>query len=533
MGDMIFGLLGGLGLFLVGIQMMASGMQKAAGDKLRHILEVLTSKPWMAVITGIIVTFLIQSSSTTTVMVVGFANAGIMTLSQAIGVIIGSNIGTTLTAQIISFKIDFLALPAIGLGAFLNFFGRRRFHKYIGQAVLGFGLLFLGLITMSTGMSPLQDMGFFQEMILTFSQYPLLGVMVAAVFTALLQSSSATTGVIISLSLNDLLTFEAAVPLILGTNLGTCITVILASIGANLSARRTAAAHVFFNIFGILVVMFLLKPFSYIILETASTIPRQIANAHTIFNLFNTLVVMLFFNRFTLLIKKIVPGEEREVEKGSKFLDRRMLKTPEPAIAGARQEIIRMGRIARDMVGESIDVFMKNDSKKIRHVNQMEDLIDGLEKELNFYIADLSQHSLTQHQSLMISKLMSITNDIERIGDHAENIIQLAESKIEERLPYSEEAYNHLRELFDAVDYMLEKSIIAFEHEDMDLARKVIEKDDEVDCMEKTLRQRHIKRISEKKCHPLSGVLFLDVLSNLERIADHATNIAEATTGDY
>ena len=350
MWDMAFGLIGGLGLFLFGIQMMASGMQKAAGDKLRHILEVLTSRPWMAVITGIIVTFLIQSSSTTSVMVVGFVNAGIMTLAQAVGVIIGSNVGTTLTAQIISFDIDFLALPAIGLGAFLNFFGRRRFHKYVGQAILGFGLLFLGLMTMSAGMRPLQDMSFFQEMIIAFSDYPLLGVMVAAVFTALLQSSSASTGVIISLSLNDMITFEAAIPLILGTNLGTCITVILASVGANLAARKTAVAHVFFNVFGIILVLLLLKPFSYIILESAATIPRQVANAHTLFNVFNTLLVLVFFNKFTAVINKLVPGEEKEVEKGSKFLDRRMLKTPEPAIAGARQEIIRMGRIAREMV---------------------------------------------------------------------------------------------------------------------------------------------------------------------------------------
>lgn len=533
MWEMTFGLLGGLGLFLVGIQMMASGMQKAAGDKLRHILEVLTSKPWMAAITGIVVTFLIQSSSTTTVMVVGFANAGIMTLTQAIGTIIGSNVGTTLTAQIISFRIDFLALPAIGVGAFLNFFGRRRLYKYIGQATLGFGLLFLGLITMSNGMNPLKEMPFFHDMMVNFSRYPLLGVIVAAGFTALIQSSSAVTGIIISLSLKDMITFEAAVPLILGINLGTCITVILASLGASLSARRVAAAHVFFNIFGIVIVLLLLRPFTAIILETATTIPRQVANAHTLFNVFNTLVVLALFKQFTFLIKKIVPGEEKEVEKGSKYLDRRMLKTPEPAIAGARQEIVRMAGIARDMVGESIDVFLRNDAKKIRHIDQMEDLVDGLEKEITFYIADLSQHSLTQNQSRMLARMMSISNDIERIGDHAQNILQLAETKIEEKLPYSEEALKELKDMYEIVDFMLEKSILSFDREDGDMAQKVIAKDDDVDCMEKNLRKHHIRRINEKKCYPVSGVLFLDAISNLERIADHATNIAEATTGEF
>ena len=218
--NLIFSLVGGLGLFFVGIQMMASGMQKAAGDRLRRILEVLTSKPLIAVFTGIIVTILIQSSSTTTVMVVGFVNAGIMTLSQAVATIIGSNIGTTLTAQIISFKIDFLALPAIGIGALLNFLGKRRLHKYIGQTVLGFGLLFMGLTTMSAGMNPLKEMPVFQNMLIYFSQYPLLGVLASTIFTALIQNSGAVTVIIISLALQDAISFTAAVPLILGANLG-------------------------------------------------------------------------------------------------------------------------------------------------------------------------------------------------------------------------------------------------------------------------------------------------------------------------
>ena len=533
MWSIIFGLIGGLGLFLVGMQMMASGMQKAAGDSLRRILEVLTTKPVMAVITGVIVTFLVQSSSTTTVMVVGFANAGIMTITQAVGTIIGSNIGTTLTAQIISFKIDFLAMPAIGLGAFLNFFGRRRFYKYIGQAILGFGLLFLGLITMSSSMSPLRDMEAFQNMIITFSEYPILGVLAAALFTALLQSSSASTGVIISLTLQDMISFDAAIPLILGTNLGTCITVILASIGTSLVARRAAAAHVFFNVFGIVVIMLLLQPFSYIIQETAATIPRQVANAHTLFNVFNSVLVLIFFNHFINLIHRIIPGEEKVVERGSKFLDRRMLRTPEAAIAGARQEIIRMFLIANEMVGDAMDVFIKNDSKKIRHIDQMEDLVDGLEKEINFYVADLSQHSLTHGQSITISRLMSATNDIERIGDHAENILRLAATKIEERLPFSEKAMEEISSMATEVIFMLDNTVTAFREEDAYLARKIIQRDDIVDDMEKSLRQSHIKRINEKKCNPHAGVIFLDVISNLERVADHATNIAEAVAGEF
>jgi len=533
MWDLLFGFIGGLGLFLFGIQMMASGMQKAAGHRLRHILEVLTSRPWMAALTGVLVTFLVQSSSTTTVMVVGFANAGIMTLSQAVGTIVGSNVGTTLTAQIISFDIDFIALPAIGVGAFLNFFGRRRFHKYIGQAVLGFGLLFLGLMTMSEGMAPLQDTGYFEKMVISFGQNPLLGVLVAALFTALLQSSSATTGVIISLSLQDMLTFEAAIPLILGTNLGTCITAGLASFGANLVARRAAIAHILFNVFGIILVFMLLTPFTALIMESADTITRQVANAHTLFNVFNTLVVLCFFGYFNRLVKWLIPGEEKEVEMGSKHLDRRMLKTPEPALAAASQEIVRMARISRDMLQDSMEAFLKNDAKKLAQITQMEELLDGLEKEVNFYISDLSQHSLTHDQSSRISRMMYVINDIERTGDHAENILQLAEAKIEERLPFSDEALSELEEMYKLVDQMMADVTEAFENMDVKLARRVIEADDDVDYMEKELRRQHIRRINEKKCFPVSGVIFLDVISNLERVGDHTTNIAESVLGNY
>ncbi|NLI70458.1 MAG: Na/Pi cotransporter family protein [Firmicutes bacterium] len=531
--NLIFSLVGGLGLFFVGIQMMASGMQKAAGDKLRRILEALTANPLVAVFTGIVITILIQSSSTATVMVVGFVNAGIMTLSQAIATIIGSNIGTTLTAQIISFKIDFLALPAIGVGALLNFLGKRRLHKYIGQTILGFGLLFMGLMTMSAGMNPLKEMPAFQNMLIYFSDYPLLGVLAATAFTALIQNSGAVTVIIISLALQDAISFSAAVPFVLGANLGTCVTALIASFGASLSARRAVAAHIFFNLFGVVLTLLLLKPFTWLVMHTASTIPRQIANAHTLFNVFTAAIVMLFFNRFNYLIEKIVPGEEKVVERGSKYLDRRMLRTPEPAIAGLRQEIIRMGDIAREMLKEAVEVFIGNGKKKIKHVYQMEELVDGIEKEIAFFVADLSQHSLSSSQSWALARIMSASNDIERIGDHAQNILELAEEKIENRLPFSPEALSELRQMHKKVDVMLEKSILAFEREDGDLAWTVIKSDDEIDHMEKKLRKQHISRINEKRCYPASGVLFLDAISNLERAADHTVNIAESIIGEF
>jgi len=524
--DIAFSTIGGLGLFLFGIQMMASGMQKAAGDSFRRILEVLTNKPVLGVMTGILVTILVQSSSTATVMVVGFANAGLMTLSQAISVIIGANIGTTVTAQIVSFKIGVIAFPAIGIGSLLNFFGRRRFQRYIGQTILGFGLLFLGMTTMSSGMSPLRELEAFHNMLMQFSVYPILGILAGAIFTALIQSSSAATGVIIALTLQDLVPFHAAVPLVLGTNVGTSITAILAGIGANVAARRAAVAHVLFNVIGVSLALILLNPFTELIVHTAITVPRQVANTHTAFNLFNTFVFIIFLKYFTRLVCYIIPGEDEKIEFGPKYLDSRILKTPAAAIGGAKKELLRMAGIAREMLGESMQVFLKNDLKRVKHIEQMEELIDGLEKEINVYLADLSQHSLTREQSQMVGSLMSAANDLERIGDHAENIMQLAEVKTEERLPFSATALDEITGFYNKVDSMLGRAIKAFESEDREASGLIVAEDDEVDEDEKTLRKRHIDRINAKKCYPSAGVIYLDLLSNLERVADHANNIA-------
>jgi phosphate:Na+ symporter len=525
-------LIGGLGLFLFGMQLMASGMQKAAGDRLRRILEILTSKPIVAVFTGVVVTVLVQSSSTTTVLVVGFANAGLMTLAQAVGTILGANIGTTVTAQIISFKVHVLIYPAIGLGAVLNFFGKRRTYKYVGQAVLGFGLLFLGMVTMSSAMEPLREFPLFIDLMTRFGRNPILGVAIGALFTALVQSSSASTGLIIAMTTQNILTLPAAIALILGTNVGTCITALLASMGASLAAKRAAVAHVTFNICGVLVALILFRPFVNLMSGTGADITRQTANAHTIFNIAATVVVLPFFKYFVALVTHIVPGEEVAVEMGPKYLDKRILKTPAVAIGGVRQECLRMATLAREMVGESLKVFIKEDRKLMQYVLQKEGLVDSLEKEITIYLAELSQHSLTFEQSQTVSLLMHTVNDLERIGDHAQNIVQLAEIKMEEGLHFSQRAIDELQAMYEKVDEMMAKAIEAFDNEDEALAREVVEQDDVVDYMERTLRKSHIGRINEKVCVPQSGVIYLDVISNFERIADHATNFAQVVLGE-
>lgn len=526
-------LLGGLGLFLFGMQMMASGMQKAAGDRLRRILEMLTSNPFFAALTGLVATVLVQSSSTTTVMVVGFVNAGLMTLQQAVGTILGANIGTTVTAQIVSFKISHLVYPALGVGALLNFFGKRRTYKYVGQAVLGFGLLFLGMMTMSDGMKPLQGMPFFLEAMSSLGRWPILGVFIGALFTALIQSSSAATGIIIALTTQDLLNLPAAISLILGTNIGTCITAVLASLGTSLSARRAAVAHVAFNTLGVVVALLFFNPFSTLIMKTADNVTRQAANAHTLFNLGGVLLVMPFFRHFVNLVIRLVPGEEKHMEMGTKYLDNRMLKTPAVAIGGARQEILRMANLAREMVAESVQVFIKGDSKLSQYVEQKEELMDGLEKEIVTYLSTLSQHSMSLDQTQSVTGLMHAVSDLERIADHATNIVRMSEILMEEGLNISEKAHEELRFMHNKVDEMLEAAIRAFAEEDLALARWVVQQDDVVDALERNLRKSHIRRITEKVCVPAAGVIFLDVLSNFERIADHTTNFAEVLLGEF
>lgn len=525
--DITLKTVGGLGLFLFGIQIMASGMQKVAGDRLRRILEMLTNKPVMGALTGVVVTLLVQSSSTVTVMVVGFANAGLMNLSQAISVIIGANIGTTITAQIVSFNIKAIIFPAIGIGSLLNFFGRRRLHRYLGQTLLGFGLLFFGMTTMSDGMSPLRDLEAFHNMLAQFSVYPILGVLCGALFTALIQSSSAATGVIIALTMQDLIPFNSAVPLVLGTNIGTSITAVLAGIGANVAAKRTAAAHVLFNVCGVTLALLFIGPFTDLMLQTASTVPRQVANTHTAFNLFSTVIFILLLKQFTALVCRIVPGDDTKIDFGPKFLDPRILKTPAAAINGVKQELLRMATIAREMLGDAVSMFTKGDLKKMKHLEQMEALLNDLEKEINVYLAELSQHSMPREHSRLIGSFMSAANDLERIGDHAENIMLLSEEAVDEKLTVSNAAIEEVTEFYNMVDSMLEKAIRAFEFEDRDLASQVIESDDIVDNQEKVLRKEHIERINKKKCYPGAGVIYLDLISNLERVADHSTGIAE------
>jgi phosphate:Na+ symporter len=528
-----FGLVGGLGLFLYGMKIMAAGMQKAAGDKLRRILELLTSNPYMATLTGVLVTVLVQSSSTTSVMVVGFTNSGLMGLSQALGTMLGANIGTTVTAQLVSFNISVIIYPAIGIGAGLNLFSNKRFYKSIGQGILGVGLLFLGLKVMSEAMYPLRSYEPFLTLLATFGRNPILGVVVGALFTAVVQSSSATSGVVIALTLQGVLDTPAAIAIVLGANIGTAITATLASIGTNLTARRAVLAIICVKVVGVVGALLVFRPFVLVAQLTGDTVARQVANAHTIFNVLNVALFLPFMKPFLAFIERIMPGEVAALDMGVMHLDKRIIGTPSLAIEAARQEVLRMASKTKELFFEAKEVFLESDRSLIDPAMQKEELIDHLEKEITIFLSAIAQKSLSEEQSQEVSGLMHICSDLERIGDHSQNIVELAQARMEDQLRFSELAFEEIKCFFKRVEDVLSESILAYERTSELMAKSVIEKEIEIDLLERQLRKNHIMRLNQGVCVPQAGIIYLELITNLERIADHATNLAEVVTGEF
>lgn len=524
--ELIFGMVGGLGLFLYGMNLLSEGLQKITGDKIQKILELFTNKPIMGIVTGALITSIIQSSSATSVIVIGLVNAGLLNLKQSISIIVGANIGTTVTAQIVSFRLEKYALPAIGIGVILNFMSKKRKYKYLGQVLLGFGILFLGLHTMSSAVKPLRSYAPFLDLLVNISHNPLLGIAVAAIFTAIIQSSSATTAIVIAMSIQGIINIESAIPLILGSNIGTCFTAVIASIGSSITGKRVALSHLFFNVGGVILFLFFLDNFSFLATLTSPIIPRQIANAHTIFNVVNSIVLLPFLSFFVKFIVKLLPGEEIVIKKGPIYLSKNVINAPSIALEQATKELIRMGKMVESMLNDVILSFIQNDINVLKKVYLKEEVVNTLEKEITKYLVLISQQSLNVNQSKRLNDLINIVNDIERVGDHAENLAELTEEKINESLPFSDKAIDELKFMVSKVQSSLNKSISALKNRDIDLAREVVFKEDEIDKIEQKLRDNHINRLNKGICYPESGVIFLDIISNLERIGDHANNIA-------
>lgn len=528
---LLLGVFGGLGLFLFGMRLMSEGLQRAAGDKLRKMIELLTYNRYIAIVTGIVVTMLVQSSSITTVMVVGFANSGLMTLSRAIGTILGARIGTTITAQIIAFKITEAALPIIGVGVVMAIFLKKKIHRNIGRAIIGFGLLFLGLTVMGGHLSEIKNNPAILELLATFGTNRVLGIIAGALFTAIIQSSSATTGVIIVLSSQGVLSLDAGLALALGSCVGTTATALLSSIGTNVTARRVAVAHAIFNTMGAVIFVWFLGPIADLVRMTSTELPRQIAWGHTFFAVVSTIIYLPFIPLFLKLIIAIVPGEEVESQVGAKFLDSRLISTPPMALAAAKKEIERMGGFASEMVQDSMTMLFARKPDMMAVIDGKEGILDGLEADIAVYLSEIAQKSITPHQGQELANYFHAINDIERIGDHAMNIAQLCEEKIDKELPFSDEAMEEIREMYGKAIEINNNALAALVNWDAYLAQEVIVFDQEIDNMEKMLRESHIYRSKTGQCFPPSGVIFLDIIANLERIGDHSVNIAQLVLG--
>lgn len=553
---LIFGLVGGLGIFLFGMKIMSEGLQKIAGDRMRKILAALTNNRVIGTMVGIAVTAIIQSSSATTVMVVGFVNAGLMSLVQSIGVILGANIGTTITAQLIAFKITKFALPAIGLGAGLKLFSRSRKWMYMGEILLGFGFLFFGLQIMEQAFDPLKTSQEFRDIFMLVGDMPLLGVMIGAIVTMIVQSSSATLGITIALASAGLISFEASIALVLGENIGTTITANLAAIGTNLAAKRTAFAHFLFNFLGV-AYMLLLLPFflSFVnsitpgdadfVIQTqqqAQTlggaigdkpfIARHIANTHSLFNIINTIIFLPLVGILAKLTTLIIRGRDEEMEFHLKYIDNRVLNTPPIALGQAKAETRRMGQIALEMLDESLLFLKDGNEKRIPVLEKKEELVDLMQKEITDFLVALSQKSITQDTSKEIASMMHMVNDLERVGDHCENLWRLGQKKISQKILFSDVGEAELVEIGESAKGLLEFVVGAQAREDKTIMEKARHMEDNIDYLEESMRNNHIARLNTGECAVLPGLVFIDMLHNFEKIGDHTYNVAQAVVGE-
>ena len=526
--DIAFGIIGGLGLFLYGMSIMSKALQKVAGDKLKTFIGMLTNNRLMGVVVGTLVTAIVQSSSATTVMIVGFVNAGIMHLNQAVGVIMGANIGTTVTALIISFKIHKYAPVIVGIAVAVWLFTENRRTKQIAEACIGFGILFVGMMFMGDALRPLRTHQPFIDLLVSFGEHQILGMLAGFAITVAVQSSTASTGILLALAIEGLVPISSGLPILFGINIGTTITAMISSIGANIAAKRAAAVHFMFNIAGTLLFIFILQyPLYWIInIVNPGNVTGQIAAAHTIFNITNTLILLPFAGVFVYLAKKIVPGEE-EI-KGIKYIDDRILETPSIALVTTIREVLHMGNVAKQTLDSAFEGFFGNKQKKIDESLRLEQNVNELERELSTYLVKLSNTSLSKRDRERVDGLFHTINDLERIGDHAENIAELAQYKIDNNLSFSETAIDELNNMKDIVVNSYLDSLTAMKNLDVNLAMKVIETEGRVDNIERTLRTNHIARLNKQQCNTSSGILFLDFISNLERVSDHASNIAEA-----
>lgn len=535
--SIILPFIGGLGMFIYGMQIMAQGLENAAGSKMKSLLEVLTKNKFFGVLLGAFITAVIQSSSATTVMVVGFVNAGIMNLTQAMGVIMGANIGTTVTGWLVS-SVEWakalspanIAPVAVMIGVIVMLTGKRRSTKDISSIIVGFGILFIGITTMSDAVEPLQQSEAFCNLFVTLGHSPFLGIVAGALVTAVIQSSSASVGILQSLAAAGLVPFNAAVYIIMGQNIGTCVTAIMSSIGAKKTAKTAAVMHLLFNIIGTIIFSVVAIVFFKVInpgFGEGLITQTEISTVHTIFNIGTTILLFPVSDWIIKLAKKLEREDSDDVDEGQVLLDDRMLETPSIALQSTVSEMVRMGHVVRETMDRTRDVLITKKREEIEKIREEETIADGLCKGITEYAIKLNTLSINEKEHQEVASILQIVSDIERVSDYCENISEFAENLKDQKASFSEIAREEIQQMEDVCIDCFWYAIEALEERSKEKAMKVIEKESQADELEIALRTAHMKRLARNECSTESGIVFLDALVCLERISDHARNIAE------
>jgi phosphate:Na+ symporter len=524
--NVLLGLLGGLGLFIYGMHLLSDSLRKLSLGLLKKLLDKMSENRIVSMLVGVSFTSIVQSSSATSVFLIGFLNAGIISLAAALPVVFGANIGTTITAQLIAFKLTKSALLFVFIGAVIYFFAKKDKNKNRGHAILGFGLLFLGLSVMTTAVKPLAENEAIINLFISFGKQPFLGILAGLLVTSLLQSSSTTIGMVIAFASAGLLDLPSAIYLVLGDNIGTCITAFFASIGGRYSSKRLALGHGIFNIAGTLIMLPFIPLYIHYIPMLPGDIARQIANTHTIFNIINTAIMLPLVPIYVRILNYLVPGRDYE-KKELRRLDRNLLITPSIAIQAVVKELSVMLRICREMLGKAKSCAISYSHKLKNELSFDEESVDEMQKHITEYLVDLTKQDMLEKQRRLIPALLHSVNDIEKVGDYCEDIAKVSQRIFEHNLDLSSEAKRDIETLFEKTDVMMKHTGRAMENNDENAAKVALNVDDEISELIMKYKLDHIKRLENDICTSDSGLVYSDILINIERMNAHLTNIAK------
>ena len=524
----IFQFIGGVGLLLYGMKLMGDGIESIFGEKLKKQFETVNANPLRGVLAGTVVTAAIQSSSATTVMIVGFVNAGIMNLYQAAGVIMGANIGTTITGQLLAFKINAVTPLFIGIGSVLIIISKGKKEKEIGSVLLGLGILFLGMSLIENSIKFTADTTWYISFVRTLSGNIFLSIFIGLCLTIVIQNSAVTIGILIALSAVAPMPLNVCIPIVFGDNIGSCTSALLSSVGTSKTAKKAALIHLIFNIIGVIIFSILLNPFIYAVTYISSNnVGRQIANSHTLFNIANTFIQVWFIPYLVKIVNAIIPGEDNMEEIRLKYLDERLLKSPVIAVAQTIKEINRMAKKAKENIESAVQAFELNDGDLANKVYFNETVINRLENDITSFLVKLSNEELSEEKLNIVTSMFHVVNDIERIGDHAENIADLTFEKMQKKVIFSEQSIDEIKKMYSETISALDKSLESFKNNDKDIAQEVTSIEEQIDICDKSFRENNINRLNKRICSPEASTIFLEMLGNMERIGDHSTNIAE------